>query len=227
MCERSGPTSPWFPDRRRSRRSSAWWSSVCGQRAQPESRGQPDRSVRLIGAVDSAEKKDQAMTLASGVAGVTRVRDGIFVCRRLQGRRRYRKRSRSGTDPHGDRALVNRGGKIDEQEDWDLWPVCPVDRSDPHRVCRNERAADGDGDGGRHRAVLGGLTGALVPSTTERSARPSARQRARSWAARGLADRRVQATKIKEGQQAAVEKKYIPAQGSWRRSIPQVPRRRS
>jgi serine/threonine protein kinase/osmotically-inducible protein OsmY len=39
----------------------------------------PDRSVRLIGAVDSAEKKDQAMKLASGVAGVTRVRDGIFV----------------------------------------------------------------------------------------------------------------------------------------------------
>jgi serine/threonine protein kinase/osmotically-inducible protein OsmY len=38
-----------------------------------------DRSVRLIGAVDSTEKKDQAMKLASGIAGVTRVRDGIFV----------------------------------------------------------------------------------------------------------------------------------------------------
>jgi osmotically-inducible protein OsmY len=39
----------------------------------------PDRSVRLIGAMDSAEKKDQAMKLASGVEGVTRVRDGIFL----------------------------------------------------------------------------------------------------------------------------------------------------
>ncbi len=38
-----------------------------------------DRSVRLIGALDSAEKKDQALKVASGVGGVTRVRDGIFV----------------------------------------------------------------------------------------------------------------------------------------------------
>ena len=39
----------------------------------------PDRSVRLTGAVDSSEKKDQAMRLASGIAGVSQVRDGIFV----------------------------------------------------------------------------------------------------------------------------------------------------
>jgi osmotically-inducible protein OsmY len=39
----------------------------------------PDRSVRLTGAVDSSEKKDQAMRLASGVSGVSQVRDGIFV----------------------------------------------------------------------------------------------------------------------------------------------------
>jgi osmotically-inducible protein OsmY len=39
----------------------------------------PDRTVRLVGAVDSSEKKDQAMRLASEIAGVARVRDGIFV----------------------------------------------------------------------------------------------------------------------------------------------------
>ncbi len=39
----------------------------------------PDRSVRLTGAVDSTQKKNRALKLASAIAGVARVRDRMFI----------------------------------------------------------------------------------------------------------------------------------------------------